>query len=80
MSQSFFSLGFFSQNSLWKLSTFHGYKGIYSKVYEECERLGFKQTRHSGDSTSQLEQVTSLSRELIAWLDWKFCPVVLQLA
>ena len=30
-----FSLGFLSQNSLWNLSTFHGYKGIYSKVYEE---------------------------------------------
>ena len=34
----FFSLGFFSQNSLWKLSTFRGYKGIYSSVYEECEK------------------------------------------
>ena len=36
-----FSLGFLSQNSLWKLSTFRGYKGIYSRVYEECERSGF---------------------------------------
>ena len=27
MSQSFFSLGFLSQNSLWKLSTIRGYKG-----------------------------------------------------
>ena len=35
--KSYFSLGFLSQNSLWKLSTFHGYKGIYSRVYEECE-------------------------------------------
>ena len=26
-----------SRNSLWKLSTFRGYKGIYSRVYEECE-------------------------------------------
>ena len=34
-----FSLGFLSQNSLWKLSTFRGYKGIYSRVYEECEKL-----------------------------------------
>ena len=31
----FFSLGFFSQNSLWKLSTFRGYKGIYCRVYKE---------------------------------------------
>ena len=33
-----FSLGFLSQNSLWKLFTFRGYKGIYSRVYEECEK------------------------------------------
>ena len=37
MSQSCFSLGFLSQNSLWKLSTFCGYKGIYSRVCMECE-------------------------------------------
>ena len=37
MSQSYFSLGCLSQNSLLKLSTFRGYKSIYSKVYEECE-------------------------------------------
>ena len=41
ISQSYFSLGFLSQNSLSKLSTFRGYKGIYSRVYEECERLVF---------------------------------------
>ena len=41
MSQSCFSLGFLSQNSLWKLSTFHGNKGIYSKVYEEYEKSVF---------------------------------------
>ena len=33
-----FSLGFLSQNSLWKLSTFCGYKGIYSRVCMECEK------------------------------------------
>ena len=41
MSQSCFSLGFLSQNSLQKLSTFRRYKGIYSSVYEECEKLVF---------------------------------------
>ena len=41
MSQSCFSLRFLSQNSLWKLSTFHGNKGIYSKVYEEYEKSVF---------------------------------------
>ena len=80
MSQSCFSLGFFPQNSLWKLSTFCGYKSIYSGVYEECKKSCFNQTGHFGDSASQLERVMSLSRELIAWLDWKFCLVVLQLA
>ena len=37
MNQSYFSLGFLSQNSLWELSTFRGYKGICSRVYEECK-------------------------------------------
>ena len=37
MSQFWFSLGFLSQNSLYRLSTFRGYKGIYSRVYEECQ-------------------------------------------
>ena len=32
-----FSLGFFSQNSLWKRFTFRGYKDIYSRVCMECE-------------------------------------------
>ena len=37
----FFSLGFFSQNSLWKFSTFRGYKGIYIRIYEECKKSIF---------------------------------------
>ena len=37
MSQFCFSLGFLSQNSLWKLFTFRGYNGIYSRVCMECE-------------------------------------------
>ena len=37
ISQSCFSLGFPSQNSLWKFFTFRGYKGIHSMVYEECK-------------------------------------------
>ena len=75
-----FSLGFLSQNSLWKLSTFHEYKGIYSSVCEECEKLVFIQTRYSSDSVSRVEQVTSLSHELIAWPNCTFCPIVLQLS
>ena len=52
MSQSWFSLRFLSQNYLKKLSTFHGYKGIYSSVHEECEKSIFCKTRHSGDLAS----------------------------
>ena len=37
MNQSCFSLGFLSQNSLWKLFTFRGYKVIYSREYMEYE-------------------------------------------
>ena len=31
------SILFFSRVFLWKLSTFRGYKGIYSRVCMECE-------------------------------------------
>ena len=55
MSQSYFYLGFLFQNYLWKLSTFHGYKGIYSRMSEECKQSGFEQTGHSSDLTSRLE-------------------------
>ena len=41
VNQSHFTLGFLSQNSLWKLSFICGYKGIYTRVREECETLGF---------------------------------------
>ena len=58
MSQSWFSLGLLYQNSLWKLSTFLGYKGIYSRVCEECEKSFFCKIGHSGDSL-----VSGMSRE-----------------
>ena len=42
MNQACFTLGFLSQNSLWKLSFICGYKGyIYTRVREECETSGF---------------------------------------
>ena len=76
MSQSWFSLGFLSQNSLWKLSTFRGYKGIYSRVREECEKSFFCKTGHSGDSVLRVGWVASkLPGQTI-----NFCPVVLQLS
>ena len=75
-----FSLGFISQNFLWKLSTFHGYKSIYSRICEECEKSIFSKTEHSGDSVSRLERVASLSCEVTARPDCTFCPVILQLS
>ena len=60
----FFSRISLSKFSLETLSAFRGYKGIYSRVYEECDKSCFNQTRHSGDSTLRLEQVASLSCEL----------------
>ena len=45
-----FFLGFLSQNSLWKLSTFRGYKGIYTRVREECEKSLFCKIGCSSDS------------------------------
>ena len=80
MSQSWFSLGFLSQNSLWKLSTFREYKGIYSKVREECEKSFFCKIGHFGDSFSRLEWVVSLSRKTTIRPDYTFCLVVLQLS
>ena len=64
-----FSLGFLSQNSLGSSLYFVGIR-VFIVVCEECEKSVFIQTRHSGDSTSQL----------IAWLDYLFCLVVLQLS
>ena len=40
----------------------------------------FHQIGHSGDTASRLERIVSLICEITAWPDWKFCPVVLQLA
>ena len=79
MSQSCFSLGFLSQNSLWKLSTIHGYKGyLYWWVFG-MRKVSFSQTKLFGDLALRLDWVASLSHELTTWTDWKFCLVVLQL-
>ena len=80
MSQSCFSLGFLSQNSLWKLSQNRGYKGIYIVGWEGMWKVSFSQTGCFGDLTSQLGWVVSSSRKQTAWPAWDFCPVVQQLA
>ena len=80
MSQSCFSLGFLSQNSLWKLSQYRGYKGIYIIGWEGMWKVSFFQTGWSGDLASWLGWVASSSRELTAWPAWDFCPIMQQLA
>ena len=80
MNQSCFSLGFFSQNSLWKLSTFRAYKGLYIVWWEGMRKVSFSQTWWFGDLASRLDWVASSSRELTAWPTWDFCLVVQQLA
>ena len=80
MIQSCFSLGFLSQNSLWKLSTIRGYKGYLYWCVFGMQKVSFSQIEWSGDLASRLDWVVSLSCELTVWIDWKFCPIVLQLA
>ena len=80
MSQSCFSLGFLSQNFLWKLSTFHGYKGyIYWWVFGMW-RDRFSKIELVGGLASRLDWVVSSSREQTERPIWNFCPVVRQLA
>ena len=66
MNQSCCSLGFLSQNSLWKLSIFRGYKGIYSRVREEREKTFFCKTGCSGDSLAK-----GMSREFESRNNWQ---------
>ena len=71
-----FSLGFLSQNSLWKLSLNRGYKGIYIVGWEGMWKVIFCQTGCSGGLTWRLGWVVSSSHEQTAWPAWDFCPVV----
>ena len=45
MSQSCFSLGFHSQNSVWKLSTFRGYKGYLYWCENGMQRVSFSKQK-----------------------------------
>ena len=71
-----FSLGFLSQNSLWKLYLNHGYKGIYIVRWEGIWKVIFCQIGCSGGLTLRLGWVASSSREQTARLAWNFCLVV----
>ena len=78
MSQSCFSLGFLSQYSLWKLSTFRGYKGYLYWSENGMQRIRFFKTELA--VASRLDWVANSSHEQTELPDWTFCPVVLQLA
>ena len=55
MSQSCFSLGFLSKNSIWKLSTFRGYKGYLYCSENRMRRVRFFKTELANDLASQLD-------------------------
>ena len=80
MNQSCFTLGFLSQNSLWKLSFFRGYKGYLYWGENEIWRVRFFKIGLARGLTLQLNWVARSSREIIEQLVVLFCPVTLQLA
>ena len=80
MSQSCFSLGFLSQYSLWKLSTFYGYNGYLHWGKNGMRRVRFFKTELAGSLDLRLNWVASSSRKVTAQLVCTFCSVVLQLA
>ena len=80
MNQSCFTLGFLSQNSLWKLSFFCRYKGYLHWVENGMWNIRFFKTRLACGLASRLDCVASSSYEITERPVVLFCPVVLQLA
>ena len=80
MNQSCFTLGFLSQNSLWKLSFFRGYKGYLYWDENGMWRVRFFKTGLTRDLASQLDWVVRSSCEITERLVVLFCLVMLQLA
>ena len=80
MSQSYFFSRFLSQYSLWKLSTFRGYKGYLYWSENGMSRVRSFKTKLVGGLDSRLDWVVSSSHEVIERPICTFCPVVLQLA
>lgn len=80
MNQSCFFLGFLFQNSLWKLSFFHGYKGYLYLSDNGMWRVKFFKTGLARGLASRLDWVARSSREITERPVVLFCPVVLQLA
>ena len=80
VNQSCFSLGFLSQNSLWKLSYICGYKGYLYWSERGMWNVRFYKTGVACGLASRLDWVTRSNREIIIWPVVLFCPVILQLA
>ena len=69
MSQSYFSLGFLSQYSLWKLSIFSGYEGYLYLCVFGMRRVSFSKIELAGD----LALATWLSSEFKSRTNWTTC-------
>ena len=80
MNQSCFSLGFLSQNSLWKLSFFCGYEVYLYWGENGIWRVRFLKTGLARGLASRLYWVARSNREITERLVVLFCHVVLQLA
>ena len=78
--QSCFSLGFLSQNSLWKFSTFCGYKDIYSRVWDGMWKVIFQQNKIHWRVTYNWDELRVPVASYQTRLDYAFCVVVIQLA
>ena len=79
MSQSCFSLGFLFQYSLWKLSTFRGYKGYLCWGENGMWRVRFFKTELAGSLDLRLDWVASSSCKVTERPVYTFCPEVLRL-
>ena len=75
MNQSCFYLGFLSQNSLWKLSFFRGYKGYLYWGENEMWRVRFFLKKNRAGS--RLGLVPWLSREFQPWGNWTTSCLIL---
>ena len=80
MNQSCFTLGFLSQNSLWKLSFFRGYKGYLYWDENEMWRVRFFKTGLARGLASRLNWFVRSNHEITKRPVLLFFPVVLQLA
>ena len=80
MNQSCFTLGFLSQNSLWKLSFFYGYKGYLYWGKNGMWRVRFFKIGVARGLASRLDWVARSNRAITERPIVLFCLVVLQLA